>query len=107
MADDRIVETEEDTQVRNTNMREAISNAYAVILGEQSVKSFYAFTFEDALDNQIERIEGKSTKLRPNVLDYIDKVESDVLKVIEQLKALPPDSFLEPDPDYNVNPTQE
>lgn len=89
--------------------REALNNAYAVLEGQKSVQSFSAFTFEEALDNQIELISGSSTTTRPNKLDYVKQVEQRLLTAVEQLKQVPPETFLEhsEDTDVNTNPDQE
>lgn len=97
----------EEVQSRNTRLREALSNAYSALLGDQSVKSFSAFTFEEALNNQIERIEGSGTQLRPNLLARVDRVENSMLQAIEQLKALPPEMFREANQTTDVNTPNE
>lgn len=97
----------EDVQTRNTRLREALSNAYSALLGDQAVKSFSAFTFEEALNNQIERIEGSGTQLRPNLLARVDRIENTMLQAIEQLKALPPDMFRESNQNTDVNTPNE
>lgn len=92
-----------DLQERNIVLREDLSNAYASILGEQSAKSFHAFTFEEALDSQIAKIEGPSTKQRPNLLDRVDRIVNNLVKAVDQIKALPPEQFREPKPSEDVN----
>ena len=92
-----------EVQERNLKLREALSNAYAALLGDQTTKSFSSFTFEEALNNQIERIEGAGTQLRPNLLAKVDRVENNMLQAIEQLKSLDPSSFIESNPDTDVN----
>lgn len=107
MADKTDPNNSEDVQTRNTRLREALNNAYSALLGDQSVKSFSAFTFEEALNNQIERIEGTGTQLRPNLLARVDRIENTMLQAIEQLKALPPDMFREADQTTDVNTPNE
>jgi hypothetical protein len=80
-------------------LRRQFSNAYAAIMGTQTSKEFSAFTFEEALQQQLDRIQGESTKLRPNELERVDKIESELLSAVEQTKALPPESFREPEDD--------
>lgn len=99
--------TSSDVQDRNSRLRESISRAYARLLGEQVSKSFTAFTFEEALDAQIERIEGTSTKLRPNLLDRVKKIESEVVDAVKQIKALPPEEFTEVDTTLTVNTKED
>ena len=90
-------------QAQNLQIREQLNNAYAAVEGQKAVQSFSAFTFEDALDQQIERISGASTASRPNELDRVTRVESDVTAAVAQVKALPPNAFVEPDNERDVN----
>jgi hypothetical protein len=94
-------------QTRNNKQREALSNAYAALTGQQSIQAWTAFTFEEAMDAQIERIEGASTDKRPNELERVDKIEQDTLAAISALKDVPPEQFLEPDTDRDVNTPRE
>jgi hypothetical protein len=90
-------------QSQNLAIREYLNNAYAAVEGQKAVQSFAAFTFEDALDQQIERIEGADTDMRPNELHRVDKVEANVLAAVAQVKALPPNAFVEPRDERDVN----
>ena len=92
-------------QEQNLEIRERLSSAYAALEGQRSVDSFLAFTFEDALDAQIERIEGEGTVLRPNELGRVDKIESDVIAAVAKVKAMPADAFVEPKDERDVNTT--
>lgn len=83
-------------------LKRSVSNAYAFVVGQQTTESFSAVTFEELLDRQIERIEGPGTALRPNVLDRIDKVKSDMLAAIEEIKKQPDDFFRTPDPQVDA-----
>jgi len=94
-------------QKRNTLLREAVSDAYASLQAEKSVQSFAAFTFEEALDNQIERIEGKGTQLRPNELVRIDRILNEVVDAVTEIKKLPPESFVKPIEEEDVNSDPE
>lgn len=90
-------------QELNFQLRRALNNAYAFVKGRESVQSFSALTFEDCLDKQIERIEGTAPSLRPNDLTKVDRIESDILQAVEKMKQLPPENFIDPDPDVDVN----
>lgn len=94
---------EKNLQQFNLNQRRAINNAYAALEGQKNVNSFAAFTFEDAMDLQIERIEGKGSKLRPNELERVDSIEQEMIKAVAELKDVPPEQFLQPDEDRDVN----
>jgi len=93
----------EAVQARNTRLREALSNAYAALQAEKSVQSFSAFTFEEAMDAQIERIEGTGTQLRPNELDRVKRILGQVRDAVVQVRALPPESFAKPKEGEDVN----
>jgi len=83
--------------------RRALNNALGSMLGTQASKTFQAFTFEDAVDLQIESIEGQGSQLRPNRLVRVDKIEQELLKAVAELKEVPPEQFLEHDPEDDVN----
>lgn len=102
MAQDKDNE-EKDLQQFNINQRKALNNAYAALEGQKTSQSFAAFTFEEAMDLQIERIEGKGTRLRPNELDRVDRIEQEMTKAVAELKDVSPDQILEPDEDNDVN----
>lgn len=90
-------------QQAHISQRRAINNAYAAILGERTTQTFAAFTFEDAVDLQLERIEGGSDPLRPNELDRVDRIESQLIQAVAQLKEVPPEQFLAFDAGKDVN----
>ena len=73
------------------------------MLGRQTTESFYALTYEELLEAQIKRISDKGTDVRPSELERVDKVESELLSVVAQLRKLPPESFLLKDPSRDVN----
>ena len=102
MAQDKSNE-ESKLQQFNLNERRALNNAYAALEGQRTVMTFQAFTFEDAVDLQIERIEGKGSRLRPNELERVDRIEQELLKAVAALKEVPPEEFLDADPDRDVN----
>lgn len=83
-------------------LRRSVANAYAFVQGQETTESFSSLTFEDVLDAQIERIEGPGTDIRPNVLDRIRKVKSDMLEAIASIKAQPDSFFKEPDPSQDT-----
>ena|SRR5215204_844093 len=95
------------SQTKNLMERIALSDGYAAMLGQQSIQSFNAFTFEEALDAQIERIEGKGTDRRPNALVRVDRIEGSLLQAISVLKNTAPEEFIEPSDDQDVNTAKE
>lgn len=94
---------ESKLQQFNLSQRRALNNAYAALEGQKNTSTFAAFTFEDAVDLQIERIEGTGTELRPNELERVGKIEQEMIKAVAELAEVPPEQFLEPDPARDVN----
>lgn len=94
---------ESSLQRYHMEQRRAVNNAYAALEGEKNIQSFSAFTFEDAVDLQIEAIEGKGTQIRPNQLERVDRVEKELVNAVEKLKQVPPEAFLDKDENRDVN----
>ena len=94
---------EQTSQERQLRQRKALNDAFAALIGQQNTQTFQAFTIEDALDEQIEQIEGAGTRIRPNQLARVDRVESGVLEAVEQLKAIPDEAFKKVNEDEDVN----
>ena len=94
-------------QAQNWRHREAINNAYAALVGQSSVNSFAAFTFEEALDAQIEAIEGESSPIHPNQLDRVQQIRDNLIQTVEEVRQIDPKEFRLPDPDDDVNTPQE
>lgn len=99
--------SEKKEQELALELRRSLENAYAFVEGQKGVASFAALTFEDLLDQQIEKIEGKASPLRPNQLDRIKKIEQDVLAAVAKVKSLPPEFFSVPDEEKDVNTPTE
>jgi hypothetical protein len=94
---------EKERQAQAIRERRVLSDAYAALLGQASVQSWLAFTFEEAVDLQIESIEGSSSTKRPNELERVDRIEQSTTSAITQLKNTPPEEFVESDSDEDVN----
>lgn len=108
MSDQAEKNEEQRIQQLHLRQRRAINNAYASLLGEQNTQTFAAFTFEDAVDLQIELIEGDTEgQLRPNQLERVARIEGELLQAVELLKKIPPEQFLESNEDRDVNTTAE
>lgn len=87
-------QNEEDAgQDETTKQRIALNNAYAALLGEQTNQTFAAFTFEEALNLQIEDIEGTGTEAHPNQLGKVDRIKSQLLQAVEQIGKVDPSKF--------------
>lgn len=84
---------QDDKQDETIRQRIALSNAYASLLGEQTNQTFSAFTFEDALQLQIDQIEGTGTEAHPNLLGRVDRIKSQMLQAVEQISKVDPSKF--------------
>lgn len=80
-----------------------LNQAVGAVQGRQVAESFFAVTYEELADQQIERIEGKGTTTRPNELERLDKIESDLLNAISQIRDIPPENFILADQTRDVN----
>lgn len=99
----------EETRLQNLhkNQRASLNDAYAQLEAEKNTQTLSAFTFEEALDNQIQAISGESTKIRPNELDRVDRIYNNLLEAVEVIKKVPPEQFLTPDSLKDVNTEEE
>lgn len=93
----------DQAQSQNLELRRALNDAYAFVEGQKATQTFAAFTFEDALDQQIERLSGADTDVRPNALHRIDKIENGVVQAVERIKSMPDDAFAKRDDEKDVN----
>lgn len=93
-------------QEQATEFRERLQNAYSFVEGQKTTQSFAALTPEDCFDQFIERVSGKDTQSRPNVINRITKIKNEVLATIEKVKAMPPEAFRDPKPEEDVNTPQ-
>ena len=99
--------SKEEQELLYLQQRQAVNNAYAALEGQAIADSFAAFTFEEAVDAQIERIEGASTAIRPNLLDRTEAVRQNLKNAVKQIKAVPPEKFLDIERDNAVNTSPE
>lgn len=102
-------QNEDDAKQEETiRQRIAFENAYASLLGDQATQTFYAFTFEDALDLQIERISGAGDEAHPNLLGRVARIKSQLLQAVDQVSKIDPSQFQKLSPgDPNVNTTED
>lgn len=100
---DPVRAAEQQKQQDQLKLRIALNDAYAALEGQKSVQSFLAFTFEEAISNQIDRLTGTSTRLRPNELDRVNNIQQTLTNAIAQIKQTPPEDFLEPNQGRDVN----
>ncbi len=94
---------EANKQAAHLKQRQVLNHAFGALEGQKSIQSFNAYTFEEALNDQIELIEGESSRLRPNQLDRVKRVQEEIATAVQELKKVPPEEFLQPDEDHDVN----
>lgn len=90
-------------QSQNLELRRALGDAYSAVEGAKSVQSFSALTFEDLADQQIQRIMGPDTQARPNELNRVKRVLSNVISSVAKIKSMPAAAFAKMDPARDVN----
>jgi|SRR5690606_15383009 len=91
----------------NFELRRILSNSYNYVLGQQATQSFSAITYEELANEQIERIEGAGTPVRPNELERLTRIEREVVSLVEQVREIPPDQFILRDEAADVNTPPE
>lgn len=83
--------------------RTAVANAVGALRSREINRSFASFSLEEAIDQQIERIEGEGTETLPNLLTAVDRIKSDLDGVIDAIKEMDPDLFRQADPSSDAN----
>lgn len=91
------------TTQEQLQLRSVISSANAFVQGRELVQSFNSLTFEDLAQAQIERLTGKGTGTRPNVVTKIKKIEAELNAFVKQAKSLSVEAFPEPNASTDVN----
>lgn len=94
MASDQSKSEEREKQAAQMKLRRALDDAYGSLEGQRTTQSFLAFSFEEAMSNQIERISGASSRLRPNELDRVERIRSNLVTAVEAIKKIPPEAFM-------------
>ena len=94
---------EAQSQDMNHELRRALSGAIGALSGRQTTESFYAVTWEELAQQQIQRIEGTGTAARPTELERIDRLEQVVLSAVAKIREIPPERFLPRDRNADVN----
>lgn len=88
---------------QNEKLRRVLNQALGAVLGRQLTESFSAITYEELASAQIARIEGVGTAVRPCELEQVDRIEADLLNLVEQVRNRPPEDFLSSDASRDVN----
>lgn len=87
----------------NYQLRLVINQSLAAVQGRQTAETFAAMTYEELADQQIARISGPGTTTRPNELERVNKIESDLTNAVAQIRKIPPEKFLLNDASRDVN----
>jgi len=93
----------EQNKEATISLRDTAAQAFAFVKGAEAVETFAAYTFEEALQQQIDRLEGGG-EATLSAIAQIDKIQSDLAKVREGLASMSAtlEEALE-DPNGNVN----
>ena len=91
-------------QQANIDLRVALSDAYAAVESAAGTQSFAAYTLEDALQDQINAISGKTNNQnRPNLQDQVTAIVQNLTQAISTMATLPSNFFGTADPFLDVN----
>ena len=91
-------------QQSNVDIRVALSDAYSAVQSDAGTQSFSTYTFEDALQDQIDAISGTTNNQnRPNLMDEVTAIVTNLTQAISAMATLPPTFFAMADPDLDVN----
>ena len=91
-------------QQANIDLRVALSDAYAAVESAAGTQSFAAYTLEDALQDQINAISGKTNNQnRPNLQDQVTAIVQNLTQAISTMATLPSNFFGTADPSLDVN----
>ncbi len=94
---------ERTKQTQQMKMRRALDAAYGALEGQKCIQSFTTYSFEEALDQQIEAISGTGSRLRPNELDRVERIRQDLVTAVASIKEVPPEAFLPKSEGRDVN----
>lgn len=83
--------------------RNAVADMVGALRSQEINKGFVSFTLEEAIDQQIERIEGDPTATRVNQLTRVDRIKTELDAVIEAIKNTDPDLFRAPSSNDDAN----
>lgn len=94
---------EADSIDLNFQLRLVINQSLGAVQGRQTAESFSVITYEELADQQIGRITGPGTTTRPNELERVNKIASDMLNAVAQIRNIPPEKFILSDATQDVN----
>jgi hypothetical protein len=76
----------------NTNIRVSVDNAYGFIKGMETTTSFYAVTFEEMVQQQMDRLTGNNLGGR-SAIERMTKIRNELTGAIQAIKSIPPDQM--------------
>jgi hypothetical protein len=68
------------------SLRDTAARAYAFVKGNETIEGFAAFTFEEALQKQLDLLEGKDGTR--SAVGQVEKLQSDLTAVVDGLKEV-------------------
>lgn len=73
-------------------MREILAEAYAFVRGRQYMETAANLTYEELLDEAINRIEGTKGRkeIRSTLLERVQKIKQDISTAVDTVKSKPP-----------------
>ena len=92
----------------NTNIRVSIDNAYGFIKGMETTTSFYAVTFEEMVQQQMDRLTGKNMR-GGSTIERMTKIRNDMTGAIQAIKSIPQDQMFSQEDNNatSVNTTEQ
>lgn len=78
----------EEAQNRTVSLRHTVAQAYAFVKGSEAIESFSSYTYEEALQQQVDRLEGKGDVLMAATAQ-ISQIQEDLSKVCDYLAEAP------------------
>ena len=76
----------------NTNIRVSVDNAYGFIKGMEMTTGFQTVTFEEMVQQQMDRLTGKNLGGR-SAIEQITKIRNDLVGAIQAIKSIPADQL--------------
>lgn len=85
-------------------VRRTLQTSYAHIRSMEALVSFETLTFEEAADQEIERLSGSPASGRLSLKDRITRDAQQLRTIVEQLKKLPDEAFADVANPVNTTP---
>jgi len=91
-----MADTKEKKRLQILQLREALGNGYAFVRGRQYNQSVANITFEELIDQAVDRIEGTAGRsdVRATLLDRVKKIRQEVSSAVDTVKQRPPTDWV-------------